>query len=168
MACQTPVRQSTAESIRFSPQSFGRDLTLNQQLQVRQAGQNHKVEVLLEINATHIRLAGFSAGHKVMSLVYDGQKLISDQSPFFPKAVSAASILENIALTFWPLPILQQQLPRGWSVIETPQQRDIYRDGVLYLSISYDTPQRWEGTVQITNPLYPYHLTIHSHEIAHG
>jgi hypothetical protein len=166
MACHTPqAKVPIAGQVLFSPQSFGRDLMLNQQLIVTQAGKTHALDVLLEISTTHIRLAGFSAGHKVMTFAYDGQRLISDQHPFFPKTVNAASILESIELTFWPLQVLQQQLPHSWSVIEKNQQRKIYRQGILYLKASYDTSPRWNGKVQIISPTYQYQITLQSKEV---
>lgn len=166
-ACQTqPDRMAGPDRVLLPPAGFGGTLILNQQLLVTKGETAHALDVLLEITPTHIRLAGFSAAQKVLTVDYDGKTLAGWKHPLVPAVVTPASILENITLTFWPIAVLQQQLPAGWRVEDEGNQRTFYKDGVLYLQITYQAAIRWQGKIRLISPVYHYQIDIQSAEVS--
>ena len=74
--------------LRLSPASLGKELAVQQQLSVTTRGQTQRVDVLLEVDATTVRLALVTMGQTAARLEWDGQQLSETRSSWLPAVVS--------------------------------------------------------------------------------
>ncbi len=168
--CATMMKMPVSQipEPRLSPQSFGGEVSLVQRLSFERAegvpdGAPRTLDVLLEIDAAQVRLAGIAMGQRVLSLRWNGTKLDVQRHPLLPAQVDPARVLRDIQYAFWPTTALQAALPAGWQLRDEPRRRELLRGDVTVIRIDYDrdTP-RWQGTVKLENTLERYRLEIRS------
>lgn len=164
----TPLPASRIPEPRLSPQGFGGEVSLAQRLSFKRAkglpgSAPRQLDVLLEIDATQVQLAGIAMGQRVLSMRWDGSTLDVQRHPLLPVQVDPARILRDIQYAFWPIADLQATLPVGWQLRDEPLQRELLRGDTPVIAIAYesDTP-RWQGTVRLDNKLEGYQLEIRS------
>ncbi len=73
--------RQAAPVFRLSPASLGKDLAVQQQLSVTTRGETQRVDVLLEVDATAVRLALVTMGQTAARLEWDGHKLSETRAP---------------------------------------------------------------------------------------
>ena len=163
-----PLPASQIPEPKLSPRLFGGEVSLAQRLSFKRAkglpsNAPRHLDVLLEIDASEVRLAGIAMGQRVLSLRWDGTTLDVQRHPLLPVQVDPARILRDIQYAFWPIADLQVTLPVGWHLRDEPRQRELLRGETPVIRITYesDTP-RWEGMVRVENRLEGYQLDIRS------
>lgn len=167
-ATMMPMPASQIPEPRLSPQSLGGDVSLVQRLSFERAegvprNSPRTLDVLLEIDAAQVRLAGIAMGQRVLSLRWDGTTLDVQRHPLLPMQVDPTRVLRDIQYAFWPKASLQAVLPADWQLRDEPRRRDLLRGDSLVLRIDYeiDAP-RWQGIVRLDNKLERYRLEIRS------
>jgi hypothetical protein len=124
MACAAPVPvQPPRAMLRLSPASLGTTLALQQQLTATVGRQAHRFDVLLEADAQSVRLAVVSVGQTAARLEWDGVRLTQSRAPWWPEAVTADRILDDLQLMLWPVDAVRAALPPGWTLEQAPGER---------------------------------------------
>jgi hypothetical protein len=151
-------------ALRLPPAALGRSLALHQHLKVETSGQVHRLDVLLEADASQLRLAMLVAGQTAARLEWDGRELKHTSAPWWPAAVSAERVLSDLQLVMWPAPAVRAALPAGWSLQADDRVRVLSREGRAIATVRYEDAQHAE-LVQHTRG---YRLNIVSQPLGNG
>jgi len=127
--------------LRLAPALLGRALDLQQHLSLSAPGQARELDVLLEVDATHVRLGLLAMGQVAARLDWDGVTLTESRASWWPQAVSGSRILSDLQLTLWPVAAIQAALPAGWRLDESGKVRTLTQDGAVVTVITRDGPQ---------------------------
>jgi hypothetical protein len=159
VACAAPARQEQASpQLRLSPASLGATLALQQLLTVTARGQTQRLEVLLEADPQAVRLAVVSMGQTAARLEWDGVKLTQSRAKWWPEAVTAERILDDLQLMLWPAPAVSAALPAGWRLAASADQRVLSRDGQVVATVRYEGP----GVSELVHLAEGYRLRVES------
>ena len=129
------------ETVLMSPKLLGKSISEVQILEGTYSGKTYKMNSALKMDAAEMRLIGFSDAVRLFTLVYDGEKITSEFSAFFPKrAEMGPYILWDIQLIYYPISVIKKHLPE----MEIKQQtllnktvRTIASDGKVIIEITY-------------------------------
>jgi hypothetical protein len=142
-ACATaPARAPAHETpqLRLAPALLGRPLNLQQHLALQAPGHDQQLDVLLEADEHHLRLAVVAMGQVAARLDWDGTTLTEDRAPWWPQAVSGSRILSDLQLTLWPAAAIRAALPAGWTLAESGDVRTLSEDGDVVTVITRTGP----------------------------
>jgi len=152
--------------LRLSPVQLGSELNLTQRLSITRlngsADNQQTLDVLLEMDAQRVHLAGFALNQRILTLSWDGQQLETERNPLVPAVIDGAHILRDIQLVYWPLAALQTVLPAGWTLSEQNQQRTLRHQQKIVLTIHYQGIPHWNGRAVLENQQEGYRLQIDS------
>ncbi|MET0348848.1 MAG: DUF3261 domain-containing protein [Rhizobacter sp.] len=166
--CATPSRTSlpkaaddcgpdqSAPVFRLSPASLGKDLAVQQQLAVTTRGQTQRVDVLLEVDATAVRLAVVAMGQTAARLEWDGRKLSETRASWLPAAVSGERILSDLQLALWPEAAVRAALPPGWFLDTVAGGRVLRQATETVVAVTYPSASR----IEIDQRRDQYHLVV--------
>ncbi len=153
-------------SLRLSPASLGRELSLSQRITVLRGDERHSFDAQLEADASAVRIAAVSLGQTIASLQWDGVTLAQQVSTHVPPAVTADRILSDVQLAWWPAAAIRAALRDGFTLEEGEGQRSLLLDGAPFASVRYTgTAPAW-AHVLLTHQRYGYALDIESVEAA--
>jgi hypothetical protein len=162
-ACRTaPPDQPDRLRIALSPASFGRTLSLQQQVHAEYAGHSVDFDAVLDIAPDSLTLVGMKLGQRMLTLRYDGVKLDEKRNPLLPRDVRGADILTDVQLALWPADAVRAALPAGWTLTDSDTQRTFSKDALEMVTISYDAVPHWTSLVTMRNLRYDYRLVIRS------
>lgn len=167
-ACVTTPKAPAAPEfgLRLSPASLGRELSLSQRITVVRGDDRKSFDAQLEADASAVRIAAVAMGHTVATLTWDGKSLEQKVSTHVPPAVTAARILSDVQLAWWPAEAIRAGLPAGYSLEEGANSRVVTEAGAPFASVSYEgTAPAWRF-VKLTQARYGYVLEIESVEAA--
>ena len=137
-ACAAPAAPAAGNlSLRLSPASLGTALALQQQLTVTARGQTQRLDVLLEADAQAVRMAVLSLGQTAARLEWDGKTLTQSRASWWPEAITAERILDDLQLMLWPAPAVSAALASGWSLQANAAQRVLSLDGRPVVVVRY-------------------------------
>ena len=144
--CATSTRPplDAVPVLRLLPASLGRELAVQQQLTVTVKGQTHRIDVLLEADASAVRIALVSMGQTAARLEWDGQRLTETRSPWLPAVVSGERILSDLQLALWPEAAVRAALPAGWFLDATASGRVLRQDTSTVATVAFPSPLRVE------------------------
>lgn len=162
LGCTGAPPQVARLGLKLAPASLGRSLNLQQHLTVERQGRIDELDAALEIDASRIDLVGLALGQRILTLHYDGRSLQSWRHPLVPEQLRGEDVLEDLQLTLWPVDIIRNALPSGWSIEEVGRRRILRLADQPVLVIDYSGEPRWSGKIELTNLLYQYRLTIQS------
>lgn len=152
----------------LSPASFNGTVSLMQRLSFERTGgvsnPRQVIEAILEIDASDVRLAGFSLGQRIITLHWDGHALNSERHPQLPQTVDAGRVLRDVQYAYWPTAAIRAALPQDWSLDDEAGVRTLRFQGKPMLLVSYSVASRWEGRAELDNRLEGYSLIIESAE----
>jgi hypothetical protein len=146
----------------LSPASFGRTLSLQQQVHIAAAGHTVDLDAALDITARKVTLVGLMLGQRVLTLTYSDGTICEWRHPKLPAEVHGADILTDLEVSLWPAETVRAALPLGWTLTESANQRVLAQDSHPVELIAYDGPIRWIGQLTLHNVRYDYQLVIHS------
>lgn len=157
-------------SLRLAPAALGRELSLVQRLSVQRLDQPDEppqsVEVLMQVDAQRLQLAGFALGQRVLTLGWDGQFVASQRHPMLPAEVDIERMLRDIGLAWWPVAAIRAALPEGWNLDQGEGVRVLRRGEDICMRLRYAAPtaedpagERW---IELSNTVEGYALTIES------
>jgi hypothetical protein len=133
-----------------------------QQINAAWADRQESLLAVLELDAKHIAMAGLSNdGLSLFNLTYDGNTVVSDKSPLLPEPVNPEFIIADLQLVYWPIAILQKNLPVGWRLEEVDKKRYLTISGKKQVEVNYLSPDPvWPKAVELVNFQYDYRLNI--------
>lgn len=144
-------------TLRLLPAQLGRVLSVRQKIDIRtRGGQQHTVEVLLEVDAQCLKLAVFSLGQIAGRLVWDGHEFLQTLAIWTPTEISPSRVLTELQLTLWPVDVIRLTLPSSWSLREDAGVRTLlHRDQPIMRVTSIGVDQWF-----LENMTQHYQLTI--------
>lgn len=126
-------------TLRLSPASLGRELALQQRLEIVIGDKTQVLEALLEVDATELRLGVQALGQSALTMRWDGKELQQQRAGWLPPALSADRVLFDLQLVYWPVDAIRSALPPDWTLQELPGQRVLLHAGTKIVSVSYPT-----------------------------
>ncbi|MGR9013385.1 MAG: DUF3261 domain-containing protein [Gammaproteobacteria bacterium] len=143
-------------------QPLGPSRRIVQQIDAVWADRKESLLAVLELDARHIAMAGLShSGLSLFNLTYDGSTVVSDRSPLLAESVNPEFIITDLQLVYWPIAILQNNLPAGWRIEEVGNKRYLTVNGKKQVEINYVSPDPvWPKVVELVNFRYNYRLHV--------
>ena len=123
--------------LRLSPASLGRELALQQHLQVGVGERGQAVDALLEVDAKELRLGMQALGQSAMTLRWDGSKLDEQRADWLPPVLNGERVLFDLQLVLWPAAVIREALPAGWSLREAGGERQLWQGETEVVSVAY-------------------------------
>lgn len=117
---------------------------------------------MLSADDQKITLAGLSSvGIRLFLVTYDQQGLHTEQSIVVPQLPPANQVLADVMLSHWPLSTWQPQLPKGWTLTDTGDKRELRNaSGKLVTEIAYLNRKDKREPISIEQHVFKYHITI--------
>ena len=159
LGCATAPPGPVSPQLRLSPASLGTTLALQQQLTVTVAEQAHRLEVLLEADPQAVRVAVLSLGQTAARLEWDGVNVTQSRASWWPEAISAERILDDMQLMLWPAAAVSAGLPPGWSLTSSKALRVLSRDGQAVVQVRYEAP----NISELVHLRQGYRVRVESH-----
>ena len=161
-----PAAESATASplLRLAPALLGRALDLQQHLSLSAPGQARELDVLLEVDATHVRLGLLAMGQVAARLDWDGVTLTESRAPWWPPAVSGARVLSDLQLTLWPAAAIRAALPPGWRLDDNGATRTLSEGGAVVTVVTRRSPQ----VIEIEQRREHFRLKIESRALDDG
>ena len=162
LRCVAALPQPARLGLRLSPATLGASLTLQQHLSIERQGRNDDIDAALEVDEQRLDLVGLAFGQRVFALHYDGRSLQSWRHPLVPEQLRGEDVLEDLQLTLWPIDVIENALPAGWSIVDNGRRRILRLLDEPVMVIEYSGEPRWSGKIELNNLRYQYRLTIQS------
>ena len=161
-AC-APQRELLPQIPLLSPASLGRSVYAQQQLEAEFNGQSWQMQGALEVTPQGLRMVGLTPfGQRLITLLWDGQKLLEERTAHLPQTVQGERILSDVQLMYWPLPALRAALPAGWRVEQEGGVRRVFDAEREIIKIQCAIPDPWQGRCVFEHQVYGYRLTLDS------
>lgn len=125
-------------------------------------GNTQSLLVMLNADSQKVTLAGLSSvGIRLFLVTYDDKGLHSEQSVVMPQLPPASQVLADVMLSHWPLSAWLPQLPKGWTLIDIGDKRELRNArGKLITEISYLNRNGQRVPIAIAQQVFKYHITI--------
>lgn len=125
-------------------------------------GQTQSLMVMLNADEKKVTLAGLSSvGIRLFLATYDDKGLHTEQSIIVPQLPPASQVLADVMLSHWPLSALQPQLPKGWTLRDIGNKRELRNArGKLITEIIYLQRKGKREPISIEQHVFKYHITI--------
>lgn len=125
-------------------------------------GQSQSLLVMLNADAHKITLAGLSSvGIRLFLATYDEKGIRTEQSIVVPQLPPASQVLADVMLSHWPLSAWQTQLPKGWTLQDKGDRRELRNaSGKLVTEIVYLQRKGKREPISIEQHVFKYHITI--------
>ncbi|MGS4546455.1 DUF3261 domain-containing protein [Enterobacter roggenkampii] len=125
-------------------------------------GQTQSLLVMLNADAHKVTLAGLSSvGIRLFLATYDETGIHTEQSIVVPQLPPASQVLADVMLSHWPISAWQPQLPKGWTLTDTGDRRELRNaSGKLVTEIVYLQRKGKREPIGIEQHVFKYHITI--------
>ena len=125
-------------------------------------GQTQSLLVMLNADAHKVTLAGLSSvGSRLFLATYDETGIHTEQSIVVPQLPPASQVLADVMLSHWPISAWQPQLPKGWTLTDTGDRRELRNaSGKLVTEIVYLQRKGKREPISIEQHVFKYHITI--------
>lgn len=125
-------------------------------------GHTQSLLVMLNADEHKVTLAGLSSvGIRLFLAKYDNTGIHTEQSVVAPELPPASQVLADVMLSHWPLSAWQPQLPKGWTLNDTDNRRELRNpDGKLVTEIVYLQRKGKREPISIEQHVFNYHITI--------
>ncbi|ELW9535734.1 TPA: DUF3261 domain-containing protein [Enterobacter roggenkampii] len=125
-------------------------------------GQTQSLLVMLNADAHKVTLAGLSSvGIRLFLATYDETGIHTEQSIVVPQLPPASQVLADVMLSHWPISAWQPQLPKGWTLTDTGDRRELRNaNGKLVTEIVYLQRKGKREPISIEQHVFKYHITI--------
>ncbi len=169
VGCVTPPKPLPAPAefgLRLGPASLGRELALTQRITVTRGDEHRSFDAQLEADAAMVRIAAVAMGQTIATLTWDGQTLDQRVSAHVPPVVTAARILSDVQLTWWPADAVRAGLPPGFRLEAQGARRTLLEQEQPFATVTYEgTAPAWRH-VRLEHHRFGYRLDIESVEVA--
>lgn len=133
--CANWFARNDMPTLRLSPASLGRELSVLQRMTVEVHGEARTFETALEVDQDEVRLAVLQMGQTIARLTWDGRELTQSLATGWPKVVSADKVLSDLQYVWWPQDKVQAALPEGWTLLQGLNSRELRHGDNLILEI---------------------------------
>ncbi|VVT55209.1 FIG035331: hypothetical protein [Kosakonia radicincitans] len=125
-------------------------------------GQTQSLLVMMTADDKKITLAGLSSvGIRLFLVTYDERGIHTEQSIVVPQLPPANQVLADVMISHWPIAVWQQQLPKGWTLTDTGDKRELRNArGKLVMEITYLQRKGKREPISIEQHVFKYHITI--------
>ncbi|APG20359.1 hypothetical protein Y71_01315 [Kosakonia radicincitans DSM 16656] len=125
-------------------------------------GQTQSLLVMMTADDKKITLAGLSSvGIRLFLVTYDERGIHTEQSIVVPQLPPANQVLADVMISHWPIAVWQQQLPKGWTLTDTGDKRELRNArGKLVTEITYLQRKGKREPISIEQHVFKYHITI--------
>ena len=125
-------------------------------------GKTQSLLVMLNADAHKVTLAGLSSvGIRLFLATYDETGIHTEQSIVVPQLPPASQVLADVMLSHWPISAWQPQLPKGWTLTDTGDRRELRNaSGKLVTEIVYLQRKGKREPISIEQHVFKYHITI--------
>ncbi|NME40013.1 DUF3261 domain-containing protein [Enterobacter asburiae] len=125
-------------------------------------GKTQSLLVMLNADAHKVTLAGLSSvGIRLFLATYDETGIHTEQSIVVPQLPPASQVLADVMLSHWPISAWQPQLPKGWTLTDNGDRRELRNDsGKLVTEIVYLQRKGKREPISIEQHVFKYHITI--------
>ncbi|MDU5503478.1 MAG: DUF3261 domain-containing protein [Enterobacter sp.] len=123
-------------------------------------GQTQSLLVMLNADAHKVTLAGLSSvGIRLFLATYDETGIHTEQSIVVPQLPPASQVLADVMLSHWPISTWQPQLPKGWTLTDTGDRRELRNaSGKLVTEIVYLQRKGKREPISIEQHVFKYLL----------
>ena len=137
-AMQPPrVQLGDLPVLRLTPAGLGRELALQQRLQVSVGENTQSMDALLEVDSQELRLAVQALGQSALTLHWDGKSLREERADWLPPTLSGERVLFDLQLVFWPAEAIRTALPGDWTLREAAGTRQLWQRDTMVASVEY-------------------------------
>lgn len=125
-------------------------------------GQTQSLLVMLNADEHKLTLAGLSSvGIRLFLATYDASGIHTEQSIVVPQLPPASQVLADVMLSHWPISAWQPQLPKGWTLKDIADRRELRNaSGRLVTEIVYLQRRGKREPISIEQHVFRYHITI--------
>ncbi|WP_368544160.1 DUF3261 domain-containing protein [Enterobacter soli] len=125
-------------------------------------GQTQSLLVMLNADEHKLTLAGLSSvGIRLFLATYDASGIHTEQSIVVPQLPPAGQVLADVMLSHWPISAWQPQLPKGWTLKDIADRRELRNaSGRLVTEIVYLQRRGKREPISIEQHVFRYHITI--------
>lgn len=125
-------------------------------------GQQQSLLVMLNGDEQQLTLVGLSSiGIRLFLVTYDARGIHTEQSIVLPQLPPASQVLADIMLSHWPLARWQSQLPKGWSLRDVGDKRQLTDNkGNLITEIRYMNRDQRRVPISVQQFVFGYHIRI--------
>jgi len=126
----------------------------SQTVQFSHGGQTHQLITELQIDQHTMTLVGLAPlGQPLFTIIYDGNRLISQQSSLLGKDFKAEYLMAILQLVYWPIEVVNQHLSSGrWQqqVCQSTLCRQLSQDNSdVVLNAEYSQMTPWQAAIDI-------------------
>lgn len=145
------------------PSEAGFEASLTQEVSFERGATRFDSTALLEVSSTEVVLVGLSPfGTRMLSLRWDGKKLIQERDRSIPKELPLELILRDIQLATWPAASVRAALPSpAWKLQDTGSERILLKDGKVVVRIRYAGSDRLHSDLEFEHLGLGYLMKIH-------
>jgi hypothetical protein len=145
----------------LQPKDAGLSISLSQSITLRKGPRIFEALAAVEVAPDHVSLAALGPlGNRMLALRWDGKTLEQEKDPSLPPELPLGLILRDLQAAFWPAGAVRGGLPKGWTLDETPLQRQLSLDGRPVLRIRYAGADHWHSALHFEHLGLGYSLDI--------
>ena len=166
---EDPTEPRIAPHLAFrlpSPASLGYSVSAHQLITGHFGAETYVFETEIAVSPEAIDLVGLDAfGRRALTLHWTHGALDATSAEWLPPTIRPANILADIALTYWPAPVVTAALAgSGAELVSDGARRAVRRHGDEIIAIDYDGAgaPRWNGSIRYRNLGFGYDLEIQS------
>jgi len=159
------VQTESMPLLALPAEALGCTLAVQQRLTVFSPHQSpQSLDAMLEVEASTVKLALFHTGQRMGALTWDGERLHTDLSRWWPAVLQPAQVLSDMQLALWPAEVVQTALPKDWHIEENASWRRLLykREGrILIQKISANVleiaymPANWRLRIESAEDVQP-------------
>ncbi|MBI5245213.1 MAG: DUF3261 domain-containing protein [Elusimicrobia bacterium] len=148
----------------LAPSEAGFEASMTQEVSFERGTTRFDSTALVEVSTTEVVLVGLSPfGTRMLSLRWDGEKLIEERDRSIPKGLALKLILRDVQLASWPAAAVQAALPGpAWNLQDTGSERTLLKDGEAVVRIRYGGADRLHSDLEFEHLGLGYRMKIHT------
>lgn len=124
-----PAPRIALPTLQLAPDALGRELALQQRLDIRYGEHLQSLDALLEADASAVNLAVQAMGRTGVRLHWDGTTLRQQRADWLPPAVRGERVLDDLQFSLWPAEAIRAALPPSWTLVDAGEMRRLVHDG---------------------------------------
>jgi len=162
-ACRGGPRPLDPGIFLLPPAAAGFEGSLAQEVSFEKGETRFESTALLEVSKEEVILVGLSPlGTRMITLRWDGRKLVQERAPSIPKALPLELILRDVQLASWPAEAVRAELPgRRWTLEDAGSERTLLKDGRAVVRIRYGGADRRRSDLEFEHLGLGYRMRIH-------
>jgi hypothetical protein len=128
---------SALPTLHLSPSSLGRELALQQRLEIGFGDKSQTLDALLEVDSKELRLGVQAMGQTALTLNWDGKLLREHRADWLPPSLTGDGVLFDLQLVYWPAQTIRAALPVDWTLEDSAGHRRLLHAGAEVVAIDY-------------------------------